>query len=174
MARLVIPIHLPVSFALAMAFSITHGAKLPIAGPSSVATGEVDVFLLAGGSLHGPSLGLKTRFKNGFELGFHHAQWQGGYAQDAGIYFMAPSDPVPGRRLFMGTEFFRSNGDRFALGGMAAKPALLFVLGREHRLGGRLALSYEGSGGFRLTRSYTGALPPMVMQGRVQFLCRVM
>lgn len=153
---------------------MAHGARLPVAGPSAVATGEVDVFILAGGSLHGPSLGLKTRFKNGFELGFRHAQWEGGYAQDAGLYFMTVSEPSSGNRLFMGTEFFRSNGDIFALGGMAAKPALLFVLGREHRLGGRVAFSYEGAGGFRLTRSYSGALPPMVMQGRVQFLCRLM
>lgn len=174
MARLAIRIPLPVSLALALALSLAHGARLPIAGPSAVATGEVDVFLLAGGSLYGPSLGLKTRFKNGFELGLRHAQWEGGYAQDAGIYFMAPSDPASDRRIFMGTEFFRSNGETFALGGMAAKPALIFVLGREHRLGGRMAFSYEGAGGCRLTRSYAGPLPPMVLQGRVQFLCRLM
>ena len=179
MARFAVRVCLPLSLCLTCGLSVksvsaASSLDLPRPAPSAVASGTVDLFFLAGGSLYGPSLGLKTRFSNGFEVGFRHAQWEDGYAQDAGLYFMVSPDLSRDRRLYMGTEYFRSNATTYALGGKADKPAMLFVLGQEHRLGGRLALSYEGAGGLRLTRNYVGLLPPMVMQGRVQFLCRLM
>ena len=153
--------------------------------PSAVATGSVDLFAFAGGSLHGPGLGLKARFRNGFEAGFRHSRWQEGHAEEAGIYFLPASNLGRARRPYFGTEIFRADHNAYGLmdlsghatqqtaRGPARKPALLVVAGQEHRLGDRWAVSYEVAGGARMTRAYAGPLPPMVAQGRAQLLYRV-
>lgn len=154
-------------------------AKPSVPLPSAVATGSVDVLLQAGGSLYGPYLGLKARFPNGFELGFRHSQWQEGQSQDLGFYFLPASRLASGRRPYFGTEFFRANRAAYAFRGvpalsnLPAHPAILLVAGQEHRLASRLALSYEAAAGARLTRRYSGLLPPLTAQVRAQMLCRV-
>lgn len=154
--------------------------------PSAVTTGTVDLYALAGGSLHGPGIGLKARFRNGFEAGFRHSRWQAGHAEEAGIYFLPARFLARARRPYFGTEIFRSNGDAYGMmdfsGARAAsrtaraperKPALLLVAGQEHRVGSRWAVSYEAAGGARMTRAYAGPLPPLLVQGRAQMLFRV-
>lgn len=153
--------------------------KGPIQPLSAVASGSVDLLLIAGGGLYGPTLGLKARFRNGFELGFRHSQWADGQAQDAGLYFMPASSLESRRRPYFGTEFFRSDRVAHAFDGVEAltakadRPAILLVAGQEHRMGSRMALAYEAAGGARLTRQYTGPLPPLAFQLRAQMLCRL-
>lgn len=179
-------IRAPYSLWLIAAAFLPASASRPMPPPpSAVASGSVDLLLLAGGSPHGPALGFKTRFRNGFEVGFRHSRWQGGHAEEAGIYFLPTSVLAQARRPYFGTELFRADRNAYGLmdrsslearrtaSGPERKPALLLVAGQEHRLGSRWAVSYEVAGGARMTRAYAGPLPPLVVQARAQLLCRV-
>lgn len=163
--------------------ALPAAASRPVAPPpSAIAGGTVDLFALAGGSLHGPGLGFKARFRNGFEVGFRHSRWQTGHAEEAGIYFFPAPFLARVRRPYFGTEVFRSDRNAYGLMDMSSpgslkaperKPALLLVAGQEHRLGSRWAVSYEVAGGARMTRTYAGPVPPLLVQARAQMLCRL-
>lgn len=170
----------PCAFLLLQLAALPAAASRPVPPPpSAVATGKVDLFALAGASLHGPGLGCKARFRNGFEAGFRHSRWAGGHAEEAGIYFLPAAFLARARHPYFGTEIFRADRnayglmDRSSLAAPSRKPALLLVAGQEHRLGSRWALSYELAGGARMTRAYAGPVPPLLAQGRAQMLYRL-
>lgn len=148
---------------------LSLGQVVPLA--RSAPPAAVQVSVLAGASLAGPTLGARARFANGLEAGFRHAQLGDAFAEDAGLYYVFPPDEDWMGRPFLGTELFRSNrSDRFAPEDVFA---MLLALGREHRVASRLALSYEVAAGAILKMRPGDVLPPLTAKARAQLLCRV-
>lgn len=175
------PFSVPISWSFGAALLIAptaHASRPPIEPPSAT-TGSVDLLLVGGGGMYGPSMGLAARFRNGFGISFRHSQWQGGQAQEAGLSFIPSAFLGTARRPYFGTEILRADASASGFGGLPTleskrdRPALLLVAGQEHRMGGRMALAYEAAGGMRLTRAFTGPLPPLAFQARVEMRYRL-